>query len=85
MHTIKRFMRTPQAADYLGLSPSTLEKFRLTGNGPPYLKAGPKIVVYRQEDLDAWLEGNRRRSTSDNGAPGRDEPSGVGSGRSDHS
>jgi predicted DNA-binding transcriptional regulator AlpA len=68
MHTIKRFMRTPQAADYLGLSPSTLEKFRLTGNGPPYLKAGPKIVVYRQEDLDAWLEANRRRSTSDPGS-----------------
>jgi hypothetical protein len=53
----------------------------LTGNGPPYLKAGPKIVVYRQEDLDAWLEANRRRSTSDPGSTtgsggGHDDPVG---------
>jgi predicted DNA-binding transcriptional regulator AlpA len=65
MQTVKRVLRTPQAADYVGLSPSTLEKFRLTGNGPPYQKAGPKIVVYRAEDLDAWLNVNRRCSTSD--------------------
>jgi predicted DNA-binding transcriptional regulator AlpA len=64
---IKRVLRTPQAADYVGLSASTLEKFRLTGNGPPYQKAGPKIVVYRPEDLDAWLHASRRRSTSDVG------------------
>jgi hypothetical protein len=65
MRPIRRVMRTPQAADHVGLSPSTLEKYRLTGNGPPYQKAGPKIVVYRLEDLDAWLDANRRRSTSD--------------------
>jgi predicted DNA-binding transcriptional regulator AlpA len=68
MQTVKRFMRTPQAADYVGLSASTLEKFRLTGDGPPYRKAGPKIVVYRPEDLDAWLDANRRSSTSDTGS-----------------
>jgi predicted DNA-binding transcriptional regulator AlpA len=61
-------LRTRQAAEYVGLSASTLEKFRLTGNGPPYQKSGPKIVVYRPEDLDAWLSGNRRRSTSDMGS-----------------
>jgi predicted DNA-binding transcriptional regulator AlpA len=68
MQAIRRVMRTPQAAHYVGLSPSTLEKFRLRGNGPSYQKAGPKIVVYRLEDLDAWLEANRRRSTSDAGS-----------------
>jgi predicted DNA-binding transcriptional regulator AlpA len=68
MNATHRVLRTPQAAEYVGLSPSTLEKFRLTGNGPPYQKAGPKIVVYRPEDLDAWLSANRRRSTSDTGS-----------------
>ena len=65
MQLIKRFWRTPRAAEYVGLSPSTLEKFRLNGNGPVYQKAGPKIVVYRIEDLDAWLDTRRRRSTSE--------------------
>jgi predicted DNA-binding transcriptional regulator AlpA len=67
MQPIKSVLRTPQAAEYVGLSASTLEKFRLTGNGPPYLKSGPKIVVYRPEDLDAWLSASCRRSTSDTG------------------
>ena len=65
MQSIARVLRTPQAAEYVGLSASTLEKFRLKGKGPAYQKAGPKIVVYRPEDLDAWLDSQRRRSTSD--------------------
>jgi hypothetical protein len=68
LQTIKRFMRTPEAAEYVGLSPSTLEKFRLTGEGPDFQKAGPKIVVYKPEDLDLWLEARRHRSTSDPGS-----------------
>jgi predicted DNA-binding transcriptional regulator AlpA len=68
MQITRHVMRTPQAAEYVGLSASTLEKFRLTGAGPAYQKAGPKIVVYRPEDLDAWLNIQRRRSTSDAGS-----------------
>jgi len=64
----KRVLRTAQAAEYVGLSASTLEKFRLNGSGPVYQKAGPKIVVYRPEDLDAWLSSQRRRSTSEVGS-----------------
>lgn len=51
------------AAQYLGLSASTLNKLRLTGDGPPYYKLSRR-VVYRQSDLDAWLESHRRYSTS---------------------
>ena len=67
MQSAQRVLRTAQAASYVGLSRSTLEKFRLTGIGPIYQKAGPKIVVYRPEDLDAWLNAQRRNSTSDTG------------------
>jgi predicted DNA-binding transcriptional regulator AlpA len=66
MNSSIRVLRTPEAAAYVGLSPSTLEKFRLSGEGPSYHKAGPKIVIYRVEDLDAWLNARRRNSTSDN-------------------
>jgi hypothetical protein len=61
-------LRTPAAAEYVGLSGSTLEKLRLTGGGPAYYKSGPKIVVYCVEDLDAWLNARRRTSTSDTGS-----------------
>jgi hypothetical protein len=63
-----RRLRTDQAADYVGLSPSTLEKMRIRGNGPVFEKAGPRVVVYRICDLEDWLAARRRRSTSDTSA-----------------
>ena len=60
-----RRLRAPEAAAYLGLAPSTLAKMRLRGDGPPYHKAGPRVVVYSLSDLEDWLKANRRRSTSD--------------------
>ena len=64
-----RRLRTPDAAAYVGLSASTLEKFRVFGGGPEYSKAGPRVVVYSVEALEAWLRARRRSSTSDAGAP----------------
>ena len=43
MFPAQKRLRTPEAAAYLGLSPSTLEKLRLYGGGPVYYKSGPKI------------------------------------------
>lgn len=66
MQTIpNRHLRTPEAAAYVGLTASTLAKLRQTGNGPIYSTAGPRIVVYRIEDLDAWLDASRRRTTTE--------------------
>ena len=50
----------------VGLSASTLNKLRVFGGGPVFLKLGRR-VVYDEADLDAWLAMKRRRSTSDNG------------------
>jgi predicted DNA-binding transcriptional regulator AlpA len=55
---------TPEAAEYVHSGQSTLEKKRLTGGGPTFIKLGRK-VVYRRSDLDAWLNARRRRSTSE--------------------
>jgi hypothetical protein len=38
-----RFLRTPEAARYLGLSDRTLEKHRTYGTGPTYLAAGSSM------------------------------------------
>ena len=65
--TIPRVLNVDQAADLLGLSASTMAKMRLSGNGPVFCKLGRR-VVYRREDIDAYLEAARRTSTSDEGA-----------------
>jgi predicted DNA-binding transcriptional regulator AlpA len=61
-----RYLRTPEAARFLGLSPRTLEKHRTFGTGPLFRKLGGRIV-YAPEDLRAWAERGRRSSTSDPG------------------
>jgi hypothetical protein len=53
-----------EAADALRLSERTLERLRLTGNGPVYIKAGRR-VLYRSSDLEAWIAAQVRSSTSD--------------------
>jgi len=63
-----RRLRTPAAADYLGYSESTLEKKRLTGDGPPFIRLG-RSIVYDTRDLDTWLAGRRATSTSDRPEP----------------
>ena len=45
-----RFLRTPEAARFLGLSGRTLEKHRTYGTGPMYRKIGGR-VVYALDDL----------------------------------
>ena len=62
-----RVLRTPQAAAYLGLTASTLEKMRLTGSGPRFVRLGTRAVGYTLSDLDAFVEAGRRASTSDTG------------------
>lgn len=56
-------LRTPAAAEYTGLAESTLEKLRVSGGGCRYIRVG-RVVVYDPDDLDAWLEAHKRRSTS---------------------
>lgn len=61
-----RKLNVDEAADLIGLSASTLNKLRVFGGGPQFLKLGRR-VVYDPADLDAWLAERRRRSTSDGG------------------
>jgi predicted DNA-binding transcriptional regulator AlpA len=60
-------LRPAAAANYLGLSLSTLAKMRVRGDGPRFIKLGQRCVGYMKDDLDRWLNERRRRSTSDNG------------------
>jgi predicted DNA-binding transcriptional regulator AlpA len=62
-----RYLRTPEASRFVGLSIRTLEKHRIYGTGPRYSKLGGR-VVYRLEDLQSWVESGAKASTSDPGA-----------------
>lgn len=55
---------TPETtAAALGISPSTLAKSRVRGDGPPFIKIGHS-VRYDRADVRAWLESRKRNSTS---------------------
>lgn len=59
-------LRTTEAGRYLGISPRTLEAWRIRGGGPPYHTLG-RAVVYDTRELDAFLAERMRTSTSDSG------------------
>ena len=64
----RRVLRTPGAGAYVGLSASTLEKFRLAGGGPRFIRLGGRAIGYDVADLDRWLD-EQRESTDDDGQP----------------
>ena len=53
-----------QAAIYLGLSPRTLQNWRVRGIGPAFMKIG-RLVRYRRQDVADWAGAQLRQSTSE--------------------
>lgn len=65
--TSSPYLTTKEAASYLRLQPSTLERWRYVGDGPAFRKFGRR-VVYSQQELEAFAESARRASTADRGS-----------------
>lgn len=63
-HRSRELLSTLQAAHFLGLAVPTLAKWRTAGLAPPFHKLGRRIV-YRRDDLEAWLASQKRSSTSE--------------------
>jgi len=61
----QRYLRTPAAANYLGIGQSTLERKRVEGTGPKFRRLGARIVAYAIDDLDAWAGEQVHISTSE--------------------
>lgn len=55
-------IRVRDAASYVGLSKSTMDKLRHFGGGPEYFKVG-RAVVYDTAQLDIWLSSKRAKDT----------------------
>lgn len=48
-------LTTREAAERVRLSETQLERLRLRGGGPDFLKIG-RSVRYRERDIEAWLK-----------------------------
>jgi excisionase family DNA binding protein len=57
-----------EAATYVPVAKSTLDKLRVAGGGPKFIKIG-KRVLYDTIDIDGWMETLKRTSTADTGTP----------------
>jgi excisionase family DNA binding protein len=60
----RRFLTTREAARYLNCSASHLNKSRVRGDGPAFIRIGGAIR-YAVEDLDDYAASRRVRSTSE--------------------
>lgn len=58
-----RRLHRKQAAEFLGMSLSWLDKARLNGDGPVFLTMGGR-VLYDSRDLEAFIDRSRHASTS---------------------
>ncbi|ASO06871.1 helix-turn-helix domain-containing protein [Arenibacter algicola] len=56
-HTSKRWLKSPEVRELLGISPGTLQNLRINGT-LPYTKVGG-IVYYDQEEIMEVMEKNR--------------------------
>ncbi len=54
----KRYYRSNEAAEYLGVTEKTLRKWS-RANLIPYSRPGGKILIFDKRDLDAFIERHR--------------------------
>ena len=58
------FFTEPEAARLLRVSERSLQRWRGSGEGPTFVRAGRRIL-YRPDDIEAFLEASKARSTSE--------------------
>ncbi|MCG8050669.1 MAG: helix-turn-helix domain-containing protein [Candidatus Thiodiazotropha endolucinida] len=63
----KPLLTTTEAANLLGVSKAFLERDRWAGARVPFIRVGARAVRYRPDDLNAYINNQVRKSTSDLG------------------
>ena len=58
------FMSVKEAAFYLKVSKSFLDKLRVNGGGPEFVRLSARKILYRRSDLDSWARQRRFESTA---------------------
>jgi hypothetical protein len=66
-----------QAAEYFDedglheqylIPPRTAQRWRASGEGPPFVRLGKRRVLYRRSDVERWLAGRTFASLADEAA-----------------
>ena len=52
----REYLSEPEAALYLGLSLSTMRRYRKMNRGPRYVRISDRILRYSKEDLDEYVQ-----------------------------
>lgn len=63
-HTETKLLGESEAATFLSLSERTLQRYRVKGTGPAYLRFGKRRLAYAKCDLVEWLEKCKFTSTA---------------------
>lgn len=50
-----KLLNDGEAAAQIGVSPRTMKRWRYQNTGPTWIRAGLKVIRYRQTDIEAWL------------------------------
>ena len=67
--TTDRLLTPQMLGEKLRCSRSTIQRQRTAGTGPPFLRVNGSIL-YRESDVDLWLDQHRRTSTTDDDSEG---------------
>ncbi len=60
-----RLLRPAEAAERLGVTAKTLERWRGAGDGPAYVRCNSKTIRYRDQDLEAFILERLRKNTAE--------------------
>ena len=55
------------AGDFLDVTPRSMQKWRQTGDGPPFVRISSRCIRYTRFKCRNWYEARLRKSTSDPG------------------
>jgi hypothetical protein len=47
------------------IAPRTAQRWRASGQGPPFIRLGPRRIVYRISDVERWLAERTYSSLAD--------------------
>lgn len=65
--TIRTDLLSPEQVTQLvpGTTKNYLAQLRHLGRGPTYLKPSPRKVLYRRDDVMAWIDASERSGTAE--------------------
>ena len=58
-----QYLRLPEAAEYIAMSPEFLRRVHREGRGPDRIRCG-RVILYARSALDAFLAGRAESGTA---------------------